>query len=504
LVKLCVPPFIDEDRSMNALRLGFILVFGALLCSFPLLAEDNKEPVKTGLATHRVQFTDLQVKVAERGTVEAADNQAVKCEVSTDSRTNLKIKWLVENGSVVEKGDLLVELDDAYLQQQAITQQISRDAAESDLVAVEQNSKITPQIGHSRIQAAESELQAAKDNLKKLIEGDGEVIPKTFKEMLAQEGAEVERLRDNVAAAEKSLTDGKTTEAMVKAHRRKLEIAESALESTKAQMEKFEKVTFPKLRKTAESMVQAAQQTVDNEKQRAEAEERAGKTDLKVKQTIRDLQESKYKDLLEKIKKCKIYAPRAGLVAYAAPTETCGGSDQPIKGKRESVEYGQKLLTLGEPSRFVVTLPVNKMIVNQLKVGMPATVRVETFPDKALKAHVKGTATAPPKVGAADASVFQVSVEIDDNVQKLRLKPGLAGLVTIMADAKAEHVLAVPVVAVVSPKENGKKPYCLVLTADGLEEKEVELGLNNGTMVEIKSGLKEGDVVAVDRRVLPS
>ncbi len=490
---------------MSAVRLGVVVLALALLGVVRLTAQYNKEPLPTSLATHKVAYMDLQVKFVERGLLEAADNQSVTCEVKVFSRGNAKIKWLVDNGSLVKKGDLVVEIDDSYFQEQVATQRIARDKAVIDLEVAEQLGKLKPEQVELAIKGAEYHLESARDELKKLEEGDGEVLRKDVKSRLAMAEADVELWRARVARAEKELKDGKTTEELVKAKRQKQEAAAAVAETRKAELEIVEKFYLPQRRKELKAQIETAKSQLELEKQRGESEVKVAKTTLLSSRAVREQQENLYKDMLEQVKKCKLSAPRSGQVTYHVPAQTPAGTGASVIAKGMQVVYGQKLLTVGDPTHFVVAVRIPEALVNHLKAGVPATVRVETFPDKALKAHVTGTAAsaAPPEGLSPDAKLYQVSVEIDDKVEKLRLKPGLSALVTITADAKADHVLAVPVIAIIPPKETGKRPSCLVVMSDGLEEREVELGLNDGKMVEIKSGLKEGDAVAVDRRVLP-
>src|SRR5580704_9471189 len=66
--------------------------------------------VRADLVTAVLELKDLQLKVVERGTLEAKENHDVKCEVKTGSRGAPKIKWVVENGTYVKKDELLVEI----------------------------------------------------------------------------------------------------------------------------------------------------------------------------------------------------------------------------------------------------------------------------------------------------------------------------------------------------------------------------------------------------------
>jgi multidrug efflux pump subunit AcrA (membrane-fusion protein) len=103
-----------------------------------------------------------------------------------------------------------------------------------------------------------------------------------------------------------------------------------------------------------------------------------------------------------------------------------------------------------------------------------------------------------------DVKVYQAYVEIDDNVEQLKLRPGLSAVCTIFTETRTEHALAVPLQAILSPLEKGAKPRCFVMTPRGPEAREVELGMKDETNAEIKSGLSEGDDVILNPRSLLS
>ena len=82
------------------------------------------------------------------------------------------------------------------------------------------------------------------------------------------------------------------------------------------------------------------------------------------------------------------------------------------------------------------------------------------------------------------------------------LKPGMSAEVTIFTDSAGETCLTVPVQADPGRDGHGQRPQGVRPDADGPEPREVVVGLSNDKMAEIESGLKEGDEVVVNPRVL--
>jgi hypothetical protein len=101
---------------------------------------------------------------------------------------------------------------------------------------------------------------------------------------------------------------------------------------------------------------------------------------------------------------------------------------------------------------------------------------------------------------ASDVKVYSTLVSIDDPVPGM--KPGMSAEVTIHVNKTIEDVLAIPVQAIVGGAESGATRKVFVMTPGGPEEREVQLGLSNEKMAEVKSGLQAGDQVVVNPKAL--
>jgi hypothetical protein len=134
--------------------------------------------------------------------------------------------------------------------------------------------------------------------------------------------------------------------------------------------------------------------------------------------------------------------------------------------------------------------------------GQPAQVRVDAFPDRSFNADVKSVATVASQQDwmSADVKVYQTMVSIKDTVPGL--KPGMSAEVTMFTDSARENCLTIPVQAILGTVDMGNKRRIYVSTPNGVEWREVTIGLSNDKMAEVESGLSEGDMVVVNPRVL--
>ena len=94
---------------------------------------------------------------------------------------------------------------------------------------------------------------------------------------------------------------------------------------------------------------------------------------------------------------------------------------------------------------------------------------------------------------ASDIKVYTTFVAIEGDTTKFNLRPGMNSQVEILI-TELDNVLSVPVLAVLEFKG---KDYVFIKDGDGFRREEVVLGISNDQHVEIKKGIKSGDVVAL-------
>src|SRR5262249_38921209 len=137
--------------------------------------------------------------------------------------------------------------------------------------------------------------------------------------------------------------------------------------------------------------------------------------------------------------------------------------------------------------------------------GMDALVRVNAFPDRPLKAHVKWVSPVASQTDffSSDIKVYQTYIAIDDTRLE-GLKPGMEAVVTIFVDTTTAHYVTNPLQGLMGSVEMGEKRNCFVMVEGHPEMREITVGKTNETVAEVKEGLKEGDVVILNPAILLS
>ncbi|MBM4093448.1 MAG: HlyD family efflux transporter periplasmic adaptor subunit, partial [Planctomycetes bacterium] len=190
--------------------------------------------------------------------------------------------------------------------------------------------------------------------------------------------------------------------------------------------------------------------------------------------------------------KCKIYAPQDGMVAYAVESDRWGSSSTIAEGV--AVRERQHLLSIPDLKHAQVKTAVHESVVDRVKAGMNATVRVEAFPNRQFDATVKSVSVLPNPGGwlSSDAKVYDTLVVIDEQVE--HLKPGMTAVVELYIDHLYD-VVCVPVQALI---QRGAETWCYVARDNQIQKQPVDLGLTNDRLVEVRSGLDAGDTVVLN------
>ncbi len=153
------------------------------------------------------------------------------------------------------------------------------------------------------------------------------------------------------------------------------------------------------------------------------------------------------------------------------------------------------VMTEGDTSQVYVQGKVDEADIAHVYMAQPARIRVESFRDRVFSGKV--TKIAPLGVEKDNVTTFEVRVSIDNPGGEL--KANMTANAEILLD-EHKNVLTVPENAITY--DNQKNAYVNVpdrSQKDGTRKVKVNVGLSNGSVTEIASGLKEGDQVVLQQ-----
>ncbi len=147
------------------------------------------------------------------------------------------------------------------------------------------------------------------------------------------------------------------------------------------------------------------------------------------------------------------------------------------------------LLRLSENDRLRLTFPVSVSYVDRIRVGQEVRIHVQ-----ATGRTLRGAVSRFTR--KVETATRTMDVEVDVPNPDLALVPGMYASVTVEL-ARKDHALAVPLAAIA---RKDTATVCVVTPESELKERTVSVGLETPTMVEIVSGVSEGDLVLIGSR----
>jgi len=153
------------------------------------------------------------------------------------------------------------------------------------------------------------------------------------------------------------------------------------------------------------------------------------------------------------------------------------------------------VFTEGDTSQVYVQGKVDEADIAHVYMNQPARIKVESFRDRVFNGRV--TKIAPLGVEKDNVTTFEVRVSIDNAAGEL--KANMTANAEILLD---EHkgVLTVPENAVMyDPQKNATVEIPDKGQKEGKRKVPVKVGLSNGSVTEILSGLKEGEQVILQQ-----
>ena len=176
----------------------------------------------------------------------------------------------------------------------------------------------------------------------------------------------------------------------------------------------------------------------------------------------------------------------------------------PRGGELAQVQEGDQLfpgtmfMSIVDPRSMVVNALVNQADVEQLRIGASARVSFDAYPGLVLPAKVYSVGGLAKPGGARQSYVKEIPVRLKLEKVDPRVIPDLTVSADITVESESKDTVIAPVASVFRDNEAGK-PYVFVQDATGWVRRDVELGLANHISVAVRSGLKDGEVVALDR-----
>ena len=432
-----------------------------------------------------VKRNDFLVSIIEGGTLKAVREVTVRSELEGVAR----ILSIVPEGTNVHKGDLLVELDSADLRERVSAQEVTFQNAQFAFVQAKENLAIQKSTVESNIKDAELKLEFARSDLSKYIEGDWPQTEKDTKAKITIAEEELTRAKDRYNWTKQLQTKGYATKSELDADDLAVKRKEIELSQAQEQLRLYTKYDYPKRKRALEAAMDQSDKELERLKLRSAAMIAQVEASLKSQSATLELQEKRLNELKEQLKLTKIEAPQDGLVVYASSSNPGSGI---LIEEGASVRQKQDIIKLPDVTQMMLEIRVHESHVQKIKPGLQAYVTIDSLPDQQFRGSVRKVGVLPDSSSRwmnPNLKVYATEILIEDEIPDI--KPGISGRAEVII-TNLHNVLTVPIQAVTTVKG---RQVCLVEKGRSAKPVPVEVGMYSDRLMEIKSGLKEGDMV---------
>ncbi len=185
-----------------------------------------------------------------------------------------------------------------------------------------------------------------------------------------------------------------------------------------------------------------------------------------------------------------MYATAAGTIIKRNVNE-----GEMVTSSINSFGEGTVLMEIADLSNMVVSSNINEVDISKFKLGQLAEIKLDAYPYENFSGKIMKI--APKATTISNAKVFPVQISINAAGQKA--KPGMTAALSIQGESR-ENVIIIPIGAVFADEMNQDVVYLVPKKDDDNDDTEpistpIRLGANDFQMVEVISGLAEGDQI---------
>jgi len=224
--------------------------------------------------------------------------------------------------------------------------------------------------------------------------------------------------------------------------------------------------------------------------------------DLEVQKRIQKQEGFESNRMRVNVQKCELVSSADGFVEYTRDLDNepiLEGMQLKVR-KGVEVQEGKTLCRIMDlTAPLQIHLSIHESLVDQVKLGMPVQASIDAFPGEVLNGTITGVAPRPNPTRSDSSTVKFYSALVTLEETPVTMRPGMTALGKIQL-LHLDDVLSVPHRAVVH--SGGQDRVAIQDPDGGILWHVVTLGRASAQAVEIKEGLKEGDMVIEDPRAL--
>ncbi len=392
----------------------------------------------------------------------------------------------------VKKGESLLVLEDTNYKWMIVQVENELTAARSALRKVEKDQQIAKEAEALALAQQEEAFKNTENSVKwwETVEGPQTLMMsdlqlQSAKFSLEDQEDELDQLRKMYKSEE--LTNA-TADIVIKRALRRADMAKVNLKVYQDRNTRLKTYEYPNMDRRMQESLITARHSLANLKSAQEHGAVLRKNTLSAAHIAVEQAERKFSDLKADSGLFSFKAPFDGIVVYHQLPEGTG-SDRVLKPD-DKIAAGATVMQLVAPGKLRLEISLNEMQAFWVRQGAKARITAAAMP------HVvyEGTCGAPLAAPRAQPPGFGFVLPIGIEKVDARLLPGMKANVKVEA-GRVESVIVIPI-------DHLSGGQVTVRLKDGkTERRDVTVGQSDGKLVEIRSGLKEGDqIVPQDKK----
>jgi HlyD family secretion protein len=474
--------------SNKRLWIVFTIAGVVLIAALLKVVRGGDEPT-SGLATFAAKRGPLTISVLESGTIKAREQIIIKNEV--EGRTS--IIWLIDEGTLVKKGDLLVELDASTLEDDKIDQEILVQNAKAALINATENLAVVENQAKSDVELAELTLEFAKQDLEQYEQGLYPNEQTAVKNTITLREEELQRAEETLTWSKKLSEQKYISKTELLADELSVTRSKNNLQLAKNDLKLLNDFTYHREIAQRQSDVRQATMALERTQRKAKANVAQAEAELKARELEYKRKQDRLTKINDQIVKAKIYAPADGMVVYATSAQRGGWrrNQEPLDEGVE-VRERQEMIHLPTAESHMVEVDIHEASLEKVRVGLPAIITVDALQGKKFFGHVGRIAPLPDATSMwmnPDLKVYNSDAYLEGTESSLRT--GMSCTVDIIVE-QYDDAIYVPMQTVL---QVGGEPAVYIVKDGSIEVRKVELGLDDRNVIRITSGLDEGETV---------
>ena len=422
------------------IRIVVVVVIGFAIWQFgiPLYNKYTSKKIKdVFVPTVKVKQGPFLVSFSERGTLEAINT------ITVQSPINGKIISIVKDGDVIKEGDLIAVLDSGDLKNQARSRSMELENVKREVERAEAEFEIFKEQNKTDLALLESDLDFNKTELDRA-KKDLEKKERLLKEKLIA-GTEVESAELAVKSRELTVTKGEM----------QYELKQKDIESREKQRE----------------------------------------ADIKNIQFRVNIVTEQFDDAEFNVKNTNILSPSSGMIVLG---EMWTGNGNRKYQNGDNVSMNSNICTIPDLNNMKVMVKVVEANVSKLQKGTSVNLTIDAIKGKKYRGKIEEISTLAKEdqfweSGAVPGKkTFLITVYVTEKDPK-NFRPGM----TVESEFIIKNLGVATYLPIESVFERDGSTWVFLKKGRKFEKTAVTVGEFNDNFVQIKSGVKLGDTVAL-------